>query len=533
MIYRKPYAFLIKYFKLIHILLFGLATFVTYKTYNLIQFFNEYIENHYSGNYYQGFANNYISPFVYFIIFLILICLVSIYFLLKHKNKPIKVYISSIGFYIIFLIYIIYLKKIMVTLETAVITAEMSRLYRDLSITTIVPQIYLVIIFIIRGLGFNIHKFNFENDLKELEITESDNEEVEFVLKKSDGKLKRNINRFVREFKYYLKENRFIFILIVAVLSMFVVFFIYNSLPEIIDKEYNQGENFSINNVIYKIEDSILTNLDYQGNKIDENYYLVIKMYIENPLTESVKIDYNNFRVKINNDYLYPIKDMGKFFVDYASDTFSNSIKANSTGTYLLIYKIKEEDIKKNYEIKIYNGNRMANDLIVGSHNYINITPIIINKINETIKVNIGEELNFVDSNLGNTKITLSNPVISNQYIYKYEQCVNNVCNIYQDIINLDYKKNNSTLMILDYKYEIDNKIPFYGVSQKANKFIETFMKIKYKENNEIVYAKVYDVTPNKLDGKIAIETTNKIKNSDLLELSFIIRNKEYIIKVK
>ena len=43
MILRKPYAFLIKHFKFIHIILTFLLSYVFYKSVNLLTFFNEYI----------------------------------------------------------------------------------------------------------------------------------------------------------------------------------------------------------------------------------------------------------------------------------------------------------------------------------------------------------------------------------------------------------------------------------------------------------------------------------------------------------
>ena len=43
MIIRKPYAFLIKYFKIIHIILFISMTFLLFKTRNIYMFFREYL----------------------------------------------------------------------------------------------------------------------------------------------------------------------------------------------------------------------------------------------------------------------------------------------------------------------------------------------------------------------------------------------------------------------------------------------------------------------------------------------------------
>ena len=40
MIFKKPYAFLIKYFKLINLIISLLVMYITYRTYNIISFFS-------------------------------------------------------------------------------------------------------------------------------------------------------------------------------------------------------------------------------------------------------------------------------------------------------------------------------------------------------------------------------------------------------------------------------------------------------------------------------------------------------------
>ena len=397
------------------------------------------------------------------------------------------------------------------------------------------PQIPLIISFILRGLGFNTKKLNFEKDLKELEISEQDSEEIEITLKKDDVKLKRNIHRFFREFKYYVKENKFIFIILCVIVISLLIFGIYKSLPTIVDRNYNQGDNFIINNLNYKIEDSIITNLNYKGDYLDnKKYYVVVRMTVENTTNDSVVLDYNNFRLIVNNKYIYPIIDKSRNFIDYASDYYSEEIKANSNNTYSIVYEIDESELKKNYKIKIFNGSTVEKKLKIAKYNYINITPIVINKIIKEQAINLNEEISFLNSNLGNTKLTLSNAIITDKYYYNYNYCVKENCSNYKDIINIDYTVNDTTLIVMDYKYEIDNTVPFYKYSKSINTFAKTFMKVKYLDNNnEEVYADIKEVTPNKLKDKIVIETTNEIKNSNQVEISIIIRNKEYSVRIK
>ena len=262
MILRKPYAFFIKYFKLINIVLASFSLYILYRTYNIINFFNVYVKHNNSGNFYQGFYHNYLPLFVYIAILLIITGILIICSLFIYKKKPVKAYVSSLVYYIGLLIFFNVIKNLMITLETDVITAEASRIYRDLSLISIIPQVFFILLFILRGFGVNLGKYNFEADLKELEVSEQDNEEIEINLKKSGDNLKRTLRRFVREFGYYVKENKFIFIIICCLIVLGIGLGIYKSLPDVIDKEYKQGEGFIIDNLFYRIEDSIITNLN-------------------------------------------------------------------------------------------------------------------------------------------------------------------------------------------------------------------------------------------------------------------------------
>jgi len=534
MILRKPYAFFIKYFKLINIVLASFALYILYRTYNIINFFNVYVKHNYSGNFYQGFYHNYLPLFVYIAILLIITGILIICSLFIYKKKPVKAYVSSLVYYIGLLIFFNVIKNLMITLETDVITAEASRIYRDLSLISIIPQVFFILLFILRGFGVNLGKYNFEADLKELEVSEQDNEEIEINLKKSGDNLKRTLRRFVREFGYYVKENKFIFIIICCLIVLSIGLGIYKSLPDVIDKEYKQGEGFIIDNLFYRIEDSIITNLNYKGDIIaDDSYYLVTKLYVENNTHNNINFDYNNFRLEIDDYYVYPSMDKANNFIDYAVNYTSKKINSKSKQTISLVFKIAKSDLNKTYKVKINSGTAIKDGINTGKFNFITLTPIIVDDVVLEKAVNQGDEVVFKNSNLSMTSLVLSNTLITNKYTYKYEVCSNNICNNYRDIVSIDFTKNDKTLIIFDYKYILDTNVPFYIYSSNVNKFADTFFKIKYLENDEYKYSDVKNITPSKLKDKLILETTNKIKNSDKLSISIIIRNKEYLVNIK
>ena len=95
MILRKPYAFLIKNFKLIHFILVGLILYLMYRTNIILNFFNEYVAStqvalagNLTGTLFQSYM--FIACFLVVAIAAIMLVTMSI------KKKPLFFYILMI-----------------------------------------------------------------------------------------------------------------------------------------------------------------------------------------------------------------------------------------------------------------------------------------------------------------------------------------------------------------------------------------------------------------------------------------------------
>lgn len=535
MILKKPYAFLIKHFRLINLIITLLVAFITYKSYQILNFFRAYVSNNYTGTFYEGYYHDYISPIVFLVLILIILSIAIICWLLIYKMKKFKFYATSLVYFIIVLMYFIIMRNIMIGLTTELISAEVARICRDVATIAIVTEIFFSVMFLLRFFGFNLGKYNFKEDLQELAISEQDNEEVEITLNKDATKLKRNIRRFRREFLYYIKENKFIFIIICVVLTGVISYLIYKSLPEVVNNEYKQGDTFNMNNLALRVEDSIITNLDYQGNIIaKDKYYLVVKLYIENIGEETAKLDYNGFRLELGKEnYAYPDKTKGGNFIDYAKDIYLSNLTSKTNNTYALIYELNDNNIKKNYRLKINNGISYTKNNNVGSFNYVSITPVIIDKINLEGTYKENDQILFQNSNLQNTTLITNNYIITNKYIYEYQGCSKESCQTYKDMVTLGYNSTNKLLLVVDYEYKVDETIPFFSKKQDFNKFIETFMKIKYIKGGKEYYDKIKNVTPKNMQNKFVLEVSQSSLDATKVYLAIIIRNKEYLIEIK
>ena len=87
MIIRKPYAFLIKHFKKIHLILLVLSAFVYYKNLQLSSFVTEFMS---LGTYdsYNEPITRFVTGFAIISMLLISVGSIMLILLLRHKKKP-------------------------------------------------------------------------------------------------------------------------------------------------------------------------------------------------------------------------------------------------------------------------------------------------------------------------------------------------------------------------------------------------------------------------------------------------------------
>ena len=132
-------------------------------------------------------------------------------------------------------------------------------------------------------------------------------------------------------------------------------------------------------------------------------------------------------------------------------------------------------------------------------------------------------------------ELTIKKYSITNQYVYDYQVCItDNDCRLFKDYINVSYKDNNKTLLVLDYSYQIDKNSSFALKGRSFSNFVETFAKVLYKNNaNEYQYSMVKNVTPSRLNNTVVLEVDDYIMDSQEVSLSFKIRNKEYLVVLK
>ena len=535
MILKKPYAFLIRHFRMIHLFLLVPIAYLIHRTYKIVTFFRMYVKNNYSTTIIH-IATEHINFFMYLAVLLIIFTVLFIYYLMRQKRKSTKLYFFIIIYYIFLFVLIGLTHSVMTNMEHNLITAQTARGYRDISLVLCLPEYFFFIYTLMRGIGFDVKKFNFANDLKDLEITAIDSEEFEFSIHVEGYKVGRTARRFLREMKYYIKENTFVFTSIICILFIFVGTLLYLNFG-VYNKTYSTSDKMNHNYFTIQIADSMVTNMGYDGNVITPGkYYLVIKLYVENRRKENYELDYDNFRLVVNDSYIYPTLDRGEYFIDFGKPFVGEKIKKESKDYYVLAYEIEEKDLAKEYTIKILESIDYTIGEIVAKYKNIKLKPPVINKIKEIESLEVGKIANLKESNLKYTTFQLHSSSFGNSYTYSYEYCTNtNKCSTLKDKIttNASSTIEKTTLLILDMEYHLDETSIYANAIKSNQKFFEHFFSLRIKKNGETKNISLKNRTTPYMKNALVFETRYEALEADQVDLLLTVRDKQYVYHLK
>ena len=535
MILKKPYAFLIKHFKLIHIILAIPLIFITYKTRLVVKFFNQYVTNRYTFQTGSDVSGFYVSGMMLFSVLIIIMAALAIYFLLKYKEKPVKMYVFLIIYYITLFVTLFWLSNVISSMSRDILSAKAVRFYRDISTLIYYPQYIFIVFVALRAVGFNIKQFNFRSDLKELEITSADNEEVEVGFEIDGYKTKRFFRRFKREFGYYLVENKFM-VTVVVIIVLFASIIVYYNTRSSYTSTYTQTDTFNHSGFSLKVTDSIISNLTYNGKVIsDNNYYLAIKLNAINNSGKKKKLDYNSLVLKVGNKDIRPTLDKSTYFLDYAAPYYGENLNPRDEKDYVLVYKIDKKDINKTFKLKVLSSYEVKKDKLITNYAIVNLSPVIIDEIVNIKSTTLNDKISFSNSNVGNTLLTISNFYRGSSYVYETKSCkFENNCTTLKDIISVDYSlsRGDASLLVLDYDFDLDEETTYAKNIKKKSVFFENFVLVSAGNNESSITYDVVDVTPKGVEGKIILQVSGNILSTDKLDLFITIRNKRYIVKL-
>lgn len=534
MVLKKPYAFMIKHFRIIHLLLLIPIFYLIIKTRAIVNFFNSYVVTGYSLNfspYLTDIGSHYINIFMYIAVIIILAVFIIMSIMLQQKEKPTKQYNISIVFYVLIFILITACFSFFTKVENDTIGDIFSRFIRDIGYLIYLAEYIFAILTFIRGIGFNLKKFDFKSDIDELQINSEDSEEFEFIVGKDIHNTTRTIRRFFRELKYYYLENKFIVNILVLIIILIIGTYLFMN-REIKDKVYKEGETFSYGQVSLKINKSYISNLSNNGKIInDTKTYVILLLEITNRYDINKPFNEENLGLIVNKKRIQPNLIASNYFSDYGTPYNGSDIKGKSTANYILAYEIDKYLTNASFKLEAYSRPSSKNGGLAIINREIKIKPTVINSNITSNSVNKGTKINLNNTNLKNSTVAINDYEITNRFEYqvcKQDDCTKKSISVFDSSSNYNKK-----FLVLDYNLELDSNSIYSKLNRDYKTFFDDFLEIKYRYNNKDYITKVSLINPENYKDKLIVMVPNTINEASEIYAIITVRNISYQIKLK
>lgn len=527
MIIRNPYGFIAKHFKLINVILIALMLYLLLQLGDVVGFFNDYIANGYSTPE-TSFSDKYITGLMYGATAIIMIANIVLYIVFASKKKNNNIYLINVLYCIVLFVAMALFHSSMSSIEKDSLDPTFANFVRDCALISNLPMYILILFNASRAIGFNFRTFRFDNN-SDLKIKEEDDDEIELKVGTGDTSLKKVLVHLIRELRYYVLENKFVFMCIGAV---FLIFFGYNFYKEfqIYNKRVSINTPFNLDKFTLSLKESYISDVDYRGATIESGkYYLAIRMGIKNNAEDTI-ISNSSFRLYIGDEILYPSYDRSSRFLDIGEPYHGELIRKDEEHDYVFVYELDKNQVKSSYQLRILNDLTEKNGKLLKSYKKLTIRPQNITKTESLGELKPNQEVSFRKTTLGETKYLLKNVEISPVYKYSYETCDSkNFCRNTTDTL---VARSGKTFLIVEDELTIDETTPYYKYESKD--FYTDFTYIYFKYNlgsstevgDKYKTAPLENVTPMAIKDKKIYEVPSNISYANNIQLVIRIRNK-------
>lgn len=518
MILRKPYAFFIRMFKPIHLVLGVLIGYLMFLENRMFSFLdkNIYSSLNFVG---QNIRSEYVSNNVFIIPIIVIAFFIGILAIMYNKKKPITFYVIGIFVLIAILVINLYTINFFKILEGSIVSIKSAKLIHDLVFISMLIEGVLLIFMLIRGAGVNIKKFNFDSDISKIDIKDSDNEEFEVNIELNIDRTKREHNRRIRYLKYAYAEKKLLIntIAIVILIALgFGIFLIIHNQPKV----YSENELLNTNTCSIMVNNSYVVSTSYDGKKITKNSLIVVDLKLKSNYNKSVYL--KDFNLSISNTIYTPTTMYNKYLIDLGNGYKDNSPISEYTN-YLFVYEIPNNLVSKNIIFTYNDGVNI---------NKIKIKPVTLVEGQSEVIKELGEELIF-SNKLNGIKFKINSYEIKDRFQVIYDYCMSqNDCIKSTQYIKGSLDENyDKSVIKLNVEYKNDSNL-------KLNSFytlLNTYGRIEYKINDQVkVQNKIELINSTKLNEKnvIYLGVNSEIKTATEVNIVFDIRGVKYIYKV-
>ncbi len=515
MILRKPYAFLIKHFKIINFFLFVSTFFCLNRVLSLYRFIKEYLV---IGIYNETLSpiSNYIDFYLYFALILMIIVSFILFYLLKRKEKPFLSYIYMMILSFVSLALFIYIHNYFVELE--VFNGQIARLIRDLTLIDSFFYYPVLIILLIRFLGIDLKSFGFYQDKEFLSSNELDREEVEVEVGFDREKYIRLLKNKIRYSKYFFLEHKVPVLGVLGIILLISIFYFYQYLY-IENKIYEKNETFTSDGYQIMVQNTYLTDKDYTGNVISSSnrYFIILDVSVKNLITTRT-FDASKLLLYIDDIYYTPTTRFNEYFVDLGVPVTKDiNLPTQEEKKYIIIYEVEKPKKDSNFLLKYQSTTTKNNKEIRVKLQVLDITQFKqreSSSLTNALVVPVNEKNKY--------EFTFSTYEITNQKSYTYQSCSNYNCPIYEKTLSAS---SNKTLLFLKFDSEIS--------TSSFLSFLKKYGKVRYQIDGQEYLEKINLKVTNYHGRYVYLEVNNSIQNAEIIDFVFTIRTNQYTYHLK
>ena len=536
MILKKPYAFFIKNFKLLHFILVFFMTYLIYRTNKLLNFLYNYIASSQlvTG---QDYASEMFNIYMFIFPFLIMLISIIILSVMYLKKKPIFFYVVTIAIYLaLIIIYNASLSSIG-TLQFEIIDSRTIRLVRDFIFMIFILQCFSIVITFIRATGFDIKKFNFGQDLQALEITVEDNEEFEVDVTVDTNQIRRGFRKQLRFARYIYIENKFLINITFLILVSITCFVIYLNMG-VYSRTYRQGDTFSTTDFIMSVNRSYVTNKDYKIKKLTKDKVLVVlELSLKSIGINKTKLRTADAELIINNQVFYHTNKYRASLIDLGH-TYEDAPIPKEFSKEILVYEIPDSLINENMMFKYIDKIDIVDNKLTPKYISIKLDYINLDKVNKPINLEIGKEYFFNNDVLNKSTLKIDEFSVAKEFKADYDFCISKTeciksIEFIKPNVNTNYNK---TLLKISGQLIKDEETNMYGLHNLYN-LIDYFGNIKYeidgKEKKQTIGFNQIKTLKLQKNNIYYIEMMEEVKKANKITLELKIRNNIYTYQIK
>lgn len=517
MILRKPYAFLIKNFRKIHIVLIALCAYIFYKHLQVYNFVKEYVELESYSSFLEP-IDDYTNLLSYLSIIVVIAITVLLLITLRRKEKPWKLYMVILGEYVLMLFAFIMTTNFFHTYDDTTAVTQILAI-RDLLLIASFPQYLSFLILFIRITGLDLNKFSFATDQEFLELDSSDREEVEVSFEIDKHTIIRTFRKLKRNLGYFYLEHKFFLNTILAVFIIGIIGYSYYYFG-ILHKVYKEGQTLVASNYEITIHNAYLSDKNYRGEKLDGDNYIVLDLTVKNNggrrtmNTDRFHIINRNYDVVSSNLYDTEFKDLG---TPYTKREF----QAGKSYDFLLIFRVDSK-------LNVGKFNLYYQEYIGKNETYlrkIRLKLVDLRKIEAELDIDLNKEQQLV-INKSKKDLTFNNVEIGEIFNYHYYTCTRQggCYNGINQVTSPPGKK----IMKLDF-----TSVDFTG--EELIDFSLNYGRIKYKDNSGKIRQIDAKNALNKdaLNKSLYLTIPDEAAQSSEIKLEYTVRNHRYTFKLR